>query len=409
MSLTQSQLLFKVLHRDRSREAIDRVQHLLQAHPGIAARINAQGRLPLHGAVCALPSHSVVAIVTSLLAAYPQAARTPVPSSGEYPLHIAAACQSGTQGAAVVEALLRAAPEVVSIGDRASGWTPLHFAARRQTDLTGIAMMQALLQAAPNMALKGDRRRKLPLHVAVERCAGGKPSMCLIRLLVEAAPEALCVADESGRLPLHYACEKASPELVRLLIQAAPQTARIARRDGNLPLHVVAAAPYSSVAVANLVLKAWPVAALRPNHRGWLPLHAAVDQGSTTALLVALMRAAPQTVLQVSSTGDAALHICGNVGYSQYGPSHRLAVLLRAAPQAIFICDDDNCWPRPMDDCYRNHYTRQKFLKNMCQAAAKLVSSNEFLFANKKKTCLTLGWSALLSFILLLKTGLCKL
>ncbi|KAI7839941.1 hypothetical protein COHA_006335 [Chlorella ohadii] len=169
------------------------VRLLLDAAPEAALERQGTGATPLFLAC----TFGRSAAVQRLLAAAPQAARTPAMIEDEEVSPLAAAVNFGHLD--VVRLLLEADPPTAWLPD-SNGSLPLHHCVAGQIPSCAAAA-QLLLTAAPGTAMALNGTGLSPLHLAAMR--GNVPA---VRLLVHAAPEAIRQCDTERNLtPLEMA------------------------------------------------------------------------------------------------------------------------------------------------------------------------------------------------------------
>lgn len=354
------------------------VEALLRARPEAAMVTNKDRCLALHLATVLTPGESCTRVIKALLAAAPQAARVASIKVNPYALPCLTDFSSSTWG-------YKARSEQVEL--------PLHLAAEWQSGEWGAAVIKALLAAAPDTVRAVDGAGDLALHLALGNMKSGHGPV--VDVLLRAAPETAVVASgRDGLFPLHRACADHDPELVRLLFQVAPHMAKVADAEGNLPLHLAASqkSPDSDAAetmtMIKLLLRTAPEAALQPNHSGWLPLHCMSAHHCYQSALELLIRAAPQAVLKLTEMREAPLHVVGvhqqhstAIGFQIGGGNagglnedDKFFLLLKVAPQAVFVSDWQDEWPRfSLLRRIKEDRSRRSW-PIIYEAAAKLVS-----------------------------------
>ena len=131
------------------------IKALLDAHKGAASATDADGNLPIFGAVA---NGCDAAAIKMLLQAFPDGVRA---KQGKHTLLHAAA--SNGQTAEVAELLINAWPEAAAERDD-EGSAPLHFAAACQAPP---AVVHALLKACPEAAQWRGQMQRLPLSLCL--------------------------------------------------------------------------------------------------------------------------------------------------------------------------------------------------------------------------------------------------
>ncbi|KAL4419859.1 hypothetical protein ABPG75_006957 [Micractinium tetrahymenae] len=139
------------------------------------------------------------------------------------------------------------------------------------------------------MARLPDWWGRYPIHQAAE-CG----NLLALRLLLQAAPETAGVALSSD-------CEVAEAHRAALARGELSQPTGIKQLDialqGRTPLHMAAGCHPEAV---ELLLRAAPQAALRPDQQGRLPLHCAASSGSAGSIQL-LLAVAPEAALRTAS------------------------------------------------------------------------------------------------------------
>lgn len=251
----------------------------------------------------------------------------------------------------MIKALLDAFPSGASQLDLL-GRTPLHEAV---THGASVAAVELLVAAFPGAALIHDRKGKgkMPLHRPHKTTAGA------VAAIIRAAPSAAAAQDGRRRLPLHVALQNGcSVEIVATLLEAFPPA--VTQRDlktGDLPLHAVLSsmsyAGAASEALVQLLLRANTSACAERTtlHRSRLPLHLAVANGRSVAVVTALLEAFPAATRLTDSDGKTPLHLLNCVASSnksEAAPSSAAAaaasvevarLLLAADPSAAAVMD----------------------------------------------------------------------
>lgn len=314
------------------------IQSLLDIGIEAASKVDKSGRCPLHYLAV-----SGSELTGELLRAAPQAALIANCVRGRLPLHYA--CES-LKNHQIVATFLEVAPQTSLIAD-ADGQTALHVAVQREEVTLGT--IHSLLDAGPEAALKGDSKGWTPLHHLVTTAIGRKAVSPkefhqLVDLIVAAAPEAPLVADKHGQVPLHYACTRgADPHIAAALLCVAPAATLIADVDGYLPLHTAVSRVSTHLPTIRLLLRAWPQSALQVATNGRTALHCAAAHAAGEKVMLELIRAAPPALLMCDSQGKTPCHFFD----ASFCP-HK--VLVEAAPQALLMADGKDRWLRYAHD-----------------------------------------------------------
>jgi ankyrin repeat protein len=267
--------------------------------------------LPLHHALTErCPLEVVQAMLEKLPAEAAAKARDPV--TGNSPLHIAA-----RRGAPpdIIHALVAADPTAPACAN-ANGALPLHAAAG--SEAPSAATVRAILRAHPNAAAAENHGGDLPLHYACRR----ELPASVVHEMIAAHPAGAKHVNRAGGVPLHYAAQYRAPiDAVEALIEANPDAPGTSDSEGFTPLHLAQGAG-DDVRVVEALLRAgagvgneadegevWVGGAVgsrgggggggggstsiseRADSRGCLPLHLAVGNGGSPAVVAALLRA----------------------------------------------------------------------------------------------------------------------
>jgi len=108
------------------------------------------------------------------------------------------------------------------------------------------------------------------------------------------------------RLPLHCACRRnANPDVVQLLLEAFPHAAVVPDQLGRLPLHY-ALSNGADPAIINLLLQYSPAAARGVDNHGWTPLHVACSVGASIETIALLLHLFPEAVVFRTDKGSTA-------------------------------------------------------------------------------------------------------
>jgi len=157
------------------------------------------------------------------------------------------------------------------------GRLPLHLALESTSLSQDVEFIAQCVAAYPAGAAHADAFGRLPLHYAAIKAA----TLPVVENLVRVYPAAAAQVDKMNRPPLAEAIMKtkgpqASEEVILYLVEHCPSAAGIPDKDGDLPLHI-ALYNVSSLAVVRALLRAHPQAAQMPAPDGFLPLHLAVE------------------------------------------------------------------------------------------------------------------------------------
>lgn len=119
-------------------------------------------------------------------------------------------------------------------------------------------------------------------------------------------------------------------KIVAALMKVKPGLAEIAsQHDGSLPLHF--AASVGDIPIAQLILSAYPKAAITPNKKGKIPLHYAAREGRTD-MVEFFMKEAPETASIISKKDKLPLHFASGDGHVAV-----VQALLRTFPQGASL------------------------------------------------------------------------
>ena len=199
----------------------------------------------------------------------------------------------------VVERFIKHFPEggkQICVGD-----LPLHIAIKRKCSEE---IITSLVEAYPDGLKVKDDFGQLPLIMAIQyRC-----SVDIIRSLVKEYPDGAQVKDQRGVLPLHRAVKGFPLETIRMLVKAYPGSVYDKDDDGWLPLHFTD--KHTNVEVLKFLLEAYPEGVKVKNHdKGRLPLHCAIQRGSSVEIIQILVAAYPESVSVQDDSGFLPLHI----------------------------------------------------------------------------------------------------
>lgn len=210
------------------------------------------------------------------------------------------------------------------------GRSCLHAASAKKPPL---AVIHALTQACgKTMLLETDNHGRTPLHIAISSNA----SLNVIAFLLETDARATSVEEHSGRLPLHLACvgyDHGQVELVRLLLEAYPQACSHESRNGRTPLHL-AIEGGAPVNVIELLVESCPEA-VEMNGCGLNPLFVAIQQTSSLHIIEALVGARRQ----VTKSRDAGGAYPLRRAVEQHS-STAILVCLCTSPDIVVDVDD---------------------------------------------------------------------
>jgi ankyrin repeat protein len=324
------------------------VRLLLDALPEAIRSTNAAGNLPLHEACLAHSSNTGVSleVVHACVDAWSKApschddddneeageAWTPdrfasgmavANVEGDTPLHLACWLNAPVD---VLTYLLSLWPRAICIKNR-SGQTPLQraskpcrgvpahetlqFLRQQLTDrffnvcqkaYPSLDHLKEVLQAYPQV-VQETKNGAWPIHSLLQ---AEHLSLEAVVLLVTAWPASLLCSDQYGANPLHLTCQRLPPvthenhgvtaATVDYLIR--PETVRGSDRQGNLPLHTACGNPYTTQALLDRLLYAWPESVVEVNQAGELPWQVASRAdlpSSMTIRLADLAEAAEDT------------------------------------------------------------------------------------------------------------------
>lgn len=272
-------------------------------------------------------------------------------NDGSYLIH-AVLLQSYPPPVELVAALLRANPNAAALPHK--GLLPLHLAL---DSVAAPEVVRALLEAHPHGAqqeITHQPRLKgmLPLHVAISTGTRNEVSDANILCILDAFPEAASRRFPAplGFLPLHAVAHLADSVLAALL-EAHPRSATERELcDERLPLHLAAqgASPrlsqiqdFDRVEVLSskveILLTAYPQAALEKDKHGMLPLHCAVCGSAPVEAVMLLLRSHSSGAAEKDGCGCVPLHYAGSASRDV------VTALLGAFPQGISERDDEGC------------------------------------------------------------------
>jgi hypothetical protein len=167
-------------------------------------------------------------VVSQLLKAYPQGARTKN-ASGEFPLFVA--CAQDHVHSGVIGKLLAAYPEAASYRHR--GNLALHVLALRG-GLPSPEAVKTLILANPAAVRTENNHGNVPLHYL---CAVERPSLdtLAVRIMMDAFPEGVMHVNKVGMTPIDLALSR-----LKLDVSTSP---RLAKKLGTVPASVVVQPP----------------------------------------------------------------------------------------------------------------------------------------------------------------------
>lgn len=324
------------------------IEQLMELWPDAIKEVSTSGNYPWELAASAV--EPCVAVVERLLAGHLQAVGEIGSGASErlkvhdeiseplVPIHLA--CKYGAP-AALLAQLLQRRPQACS--ERRDGHLPLHWAAAKQAPL---AIVEQMLAAYPDALSQTDPNLCLPLHLA----AAGHAPLEVLWTLLSAYPDAVRKEDGRGDVPLHLAarfpdqcsCGYAAGFRVRrckceagatsILVDAYPQAlaeARGWRRE--LPLHL-ALENGASPAIIRRLIEGYPEAIVtRRGHGGVLPLHIAASCGTSLEVVNWLLEACPASIQSRSAEGELALHLA----LANKAPPEVVTALREAHPESI--------------------------------------------------------------------------
>jgi ankyrin repeat protein len=238
---------------------------------------------------------------------------------------------------------------------------PLHYACKFSASPSTI---QALAKVAPAYVLDTpDDQGMTPLCYALER-KNLPPNVILC--LAEKFPNGVIARKGGVMTVLHDACFFAvSSESIQALASRFPQTLQLRtesraqddeelfdnddvspqlrRTDGDTPLHSACRSPYSAVAAIEVLLTAYPPAAVMRNRHGDYPLHLVRNP----AIVSLLLQSAPLVIRKLNNLGQAPLHaICDKHWHRIHCYPHQVlmqafGLLVKNFPVACIITDEE--------------------------------------------------------------------
>jgi hypothetical protein len=108
-----------------------------------------------------------------------------------------------------------------------------------------------------------------------------------------------------SRLPLHTACRRnANPVVVQLLLEAYPHAALVPDDLGRLPIHYALSNGADPIIVSMLLEKA-PNACRGVDARGWTPLHVACSVSASLPVIQCLLELFPEAVIFRTDKGSS--------------------------------------------------------------------------------------------------------
>lgn len=210
-------------------------------------------------------------------------------------------------------------------------------------------------QSHPQEALWLDRRNRTALHSACTK----RPTVDAILALVNACGGSQIVArpDKHGRTPLVLAIESGSPEaVVKLLLDIHPQAASKLDQFGYLPLHRACYNRTTSDAIVRILLECYPEGASKEiatsknvmTAGGWgtswngsisslptLPLDLAIESGASEGVIRMLVTAYPDSVSAKRFGRDGITPLLAAV--RRHASPQTINALLAANPEQAFV------------------------------------------------------------------------
>jgi hypothetical protein len=185
-------------------------------------------------------------------------------------------------------------------------------------------VIAALCQLGPAALSVTDHRGRLPLHLACRRTMNDPETEQVMNILVDTFPEALLHRDDGGRSPLHWLFWYQAPQRSVLtttkFCQSLPKAKFYALKqhhdtDKKYPLPEIPRPSAANKVPHN--------AAIIPDARlGCLPIHFAVMEGASDAVIQVLLKAYPMGKNMCDRFGRTVCHWYLGAGYIRPGCSH---------------------------------------------------------------------------------------
>jgi ankyrin repeat protein len=303
------------LHVAADRDApLSVVRCLVLAHRDALLDTSGEGWLPLHLSLWKSGSPDVVRFLVNEC---PQSLQVCV-DGRRLALHVAAEKALKLE---FVRAVHQSWPEALREKTE-TGCTPLHLVVTRYFwgyhAAEGLRIIRYFLDQWPMSVHEATWTGELPVHLAA-RCA----SPDAVRLVVERGPKMLLLTrpDDDGALPLHRAASRKTGlkwalEVVQDLIEKAPDALQVADHRGHLPLHAAVSVSGSGSApdkrfwnqfrlpVVKHLVKAWPHALDVKDKAGRIPLLVAAESDASLGVLYHLLTSCPQAMGGYGCGGD---------------------------------------------------------------------------------------------------------
>lgn len=162
-------------------------------------------------------------------------------------------------------------------------------------------IVASLIQLKSNMLSEKDDKQRLLLHHAC-RYPPTNNQEHILRLLIHAYPLALVQQDVAGRTPLHYALwfhvDQRTPESIQRFLMVSNNNTNNNKQS----------AASSGSKKQQQKLDCYQPAMITDTNHGCLPLHYAVMNQASVAVIALLLQAAPQSAHAVDFQGRTVLH-----------------------------------------------------------------------------------------------------
>jgi len=244
-------------------------------------------------------------------------------------------------------------------------------------DAEKIEQATRIVERCPEVCKQRDKKGFLPLHLAIRRHV----TLPFLELLVSCNPKAVDIPCGSAKTtPLHTACRRRwwyDPQVFSLLI--TPKSARAKDSKGRLPLHFYCRNDGDTSAlnlqVIQLLVRAHPDSVIQVDSNGQTPLHWAVwyTHRDDVPSIQYLVESCPQAVRQADQEfGKNPLHYaCQWNLLNQHGLTI-IRLLAEACPEAAGMLDHESKTPLHRI-CVRSYSDSLQIIRVLVQACPECV------------------------------------
>lgn len=195
-----------------------------------------------------------------------------------------------------VQLILDKCPASALITDH-RGFMPLHYCAY---NTRSEEVCELLLNANPNAAFESTKRGKLPFQLA----ACNKYTV-IMDMILDVNPAAIDTLDYNGNTPLHDAAKALNTEAVKTLLRLKPGLNRTRNFHEALPIHKAfyfiekghTRLINRQLDTVKAILQVNPEVAALPDENNMLPLHLAVYNRSSLAIIEYVFNIYPSAAL----------------------------------------------------------------------------------------------------------------